>query len=85
MHKTDREYKELAIVPHMSDSRFATELSVSFRNSGIDPALSNPSAGHAQSDAGFYTALQLSSSRQGCKQLLFFVFLIAQNEVANNL
>jgi hypothetical protein len=53
MHKTDREYKELAIVPHMSDSRFATELSVSFRNSGIDPALSNPSAGHAQSDAGF--------------------------------
>jgi hypothetical protein len=37
--KTDREYKELAIVPHMSDSRFATELSVFFRNSGIGPAL----------------------------------------------
>jgi len=35
---TDREYKELGIVPHISDSKFATELSFSFKNRGIGPA-----------------------------------------------
>ena len=36
---TDREYKELAVIPHLSVDRFGSELNVFFKNVGIGPAV----------------------------------------------